>query len=123
MITLSKMYIVKETLPESANTALQIIRENFPDIGIEIMCDNNRLYMIRENAYTHKHVVDEKLSYVNADISSVKNNWIRVLFADRNSRLLELQEFCKTLPIDDIEFIMTGTVYFEMVPKGISKRA
>ena len=119
----NKMYIVKEILPESAEKALKIIRENFPDVGIEIMCDNNRLYMIRENAYTFKHVEDEKLSYVCADISSVKNNWIRVLFADRNSRLLELQEFCKTLPFDDIEFIMTGTVYFEMVPKGISKGA
>ncbi|MBE6894194.1 MAG: HAD family hydrolase [Ruminococcaceae bacterium] len=117
----NKMYIIKETLPESAKKALQIIRENFPDVGTEIMCDNNRLYMIRENAYTFKHVEDESLSYVNTDVSSIKNNWIRVLFADRNSRLLELQEFCKTLPFDDIEFIMTGTIYFEMVPKGISK--
>ena len=117
----NKIYISKVTLPESAKQALQIIRENFPDIGTEIMCDNNRLYMVRENAYTHKHVEDEKLSYVNADVSSIKNNWFRVLFADRNSRLLELQEFCSTLPYDDIEFIMTGTVYFEMVPKGISK--
>ena len=117
----NKLYIVKETLPESAKTALGIIMEKFPDVGMEIMCDNNRLYMIRENIYTWKHVEDEKLSYVNADVSSIKSNWFRVLFADRNSRLLELQEFCKTLPFDDIEFIMTGTVYFEMVPKGISK--
>ena len=117
----NKMYIIKETLPESAKTALQLIREKFPDVGTEIMCDNNRLYMIRENAYTHKHVEDEKLSYVNTDVSCIKNNWIRVLFADCNSRLLELQEFCSKLPFDDIEFIMTGTVYFEMVPKGISK--
>ncbi|MBQ6929062.1 MAG: HAD family hydrolase [Oscillospiraceae bacterium] len=117
----NKMYIIKETLPENAKIALDIIRREFPDVGIEIMCDNNRLYMIRENAYTFKHVEDERLSYVSADISGIKNNWIRVLFADRNSRLLELQEFCRTLPFDDIEFIMTGTVYFEMVPKGVSK--
>ncbi|MBE6878896.1 MAG: HAD family hydrolase [Ruminococcaceae bacterium] len=117
----NKMYIAKVTLPENAKKALQIIREKFPDVGTEIMCDNNRLYMIRENAYTFKHVEDESLSYINTDVSCIKNNWIRVLFADRNSRLLELQEFCKTLPFDDIEFIMTGTIYFEMVPKGISK--
>ena len=117
----NRMYIYKKTLPESAKEALRLIRENFPDIGIEIMCDNNRLYMIRENAYTAKHVVDEGLSYVNTDVSGIKNNWIRVLFSERNSRLVELQEFCNTLPYDDIEFIMTGTVYFEMVPKGVSK--
>lgn len=116
-----KMYIIKETLPESAKQALEIIRENFPDVGTEIMCDNNRLYMIRENAYTFKHIDDENLSYICADISNIKNNWIKVLFADCNSRLLELQEFCKTLPFDDLEFVMSNTIYFEMLPKGVTK--
>lgn len=117
----NKMYIAKQTMPESAKQALAMIRENFPDVGTEIMCDNNRLYMIRENAYTFKHIDDEKLSYVCTDISGVKNNWIKVLFADRNSRLLELQEFCKTLPFDDLEFVMSNTIYFEMLPKGVTK--
>ena len=44
-----------------------------------------------------------------------------ILFADRNSRLLELQEFCKTLPFDDLEFVMSNTIYFEMLPKGTTK--
>lgn len=117
----SKLFLMKKTLPESAKKALELIREKFPDVGTEVMCDNNRLYMIRENAYTHKHIDDEKLSYVCADISSIKNNWIKVLFADRNSRLLELQEFCKTLPFDDIEFVMSNTIYFEMLPKNVTK--
>ena len=117
----SKLFLMKKTLPESAKKALELIRGKFPDVGTEVMCDNNRLYMIRENAYTHKHIDDEKLSYVCADISSIKNNWIKVLFADRNSRLLELQEFCKTLPFDDIEFVMSNTIYFEMLPKNVTK--
>lgn len=117
----NKMYIIKETLPESAKQALEMIREKFPDVGTEVMCDNNRLYMIRENAYTFKHVEDEKLSYICSDLSGIKNNWIKVLFADRNSRLLELQEFCRTLPFDDLEFVMSNTIYFEMLPKGITK--
>ena len=116
----NKIYLLKETLPESAKKALALIRENFPDVGTEIMCDNNRIYMVRENAYTFKHVDDEKLSYVCSDISSVKNSWIKVLFADRNSRLLELQEFCRKLPFDDLEFVMSNTIYFEMLPKGIT---
>lgn len=115
------IFLLKETLPPSAKNALEMIREKFPDVGTEIMCDNNRLYMIRENAYTFKHVDDENLSYVCSDISGVKNNWIKVLFADRNSRLLELQEFCKSLPFDDLEFVMSNTIYFEMLPKGTTK--
>ncbi|MBQ5327310.1 MAG: HAD family hydrolase [Oscillospiraceae bacterium] len=117
----NRIFLLKETLPENAKRALDIIREKFPDVGCEIMCDNNRLYMIRENAYTFKHVDDEKLSYVCSDLENVKNNWIKVLFADRNSRLLELQEFCRTLPFDDIEFVMSNTIYFEMLPKGTTK--
>ena len=117
----SRMFLLKETLPESAKQALEIIRQNFPDVGTEIMCDNNRIYMVRENAYTFKHVEDEKLSYVCSDVSAVKTGWIKVLFADRNSRLLELQEFCKTLPFDDLEFVMSNTIYFEMLPKGTTK--
>ncbi len=112
---------MKKTLPESSKKALELIRKKFPDVGTEVMCDNNRLYMIRENAYTFKHVDDEKLSYISCDIASIKNNWIKVLFADKNSRLLELQEFCKSLPFDDIEFVMSNTIYFEMLPKNITK--
>ena len=117
----NKIFLLKNTLPESAKQALEIIRKEFPDVGCEVMCDNNRLYMIRENAYTFKHVDDEKLSYVCTDLSSIKNNWIKILFADRNSRLLELQEFCRTLPFDDLEFVMSNTIYFEMLPKGTTK--
>ena len=117
----NRIFLLKETLPESAKKALELIRQKFPDVGTEIMCDNNRLYMVRENAYTFKHVDDENLSYVCSDISSVKNSWIKVLFADRNSRLLELQEFCRTLPFDDLEFVMSNTIYFEMLPKGTTK--
>lgn len=117
----NKIFLLKNTLPESAKQALDIIRKEFPDVGCEVMCDNNRLYMIRENAYTFKHVDDEKLSYVCTDLSSIKNNWIKILFADRNSRLLELQEFCRTLPFDDLEFVMSNTIYFEMLPKGTTK--
>lgn len=117
----NKIFLLKEILSESAKEALDIIRREFPDVGCEVMCDNNRLYMIRENAYTFKHVDDEKLSYVCTDLSSIKNNWIKVLFADCNSRLLELQEFCRKLPFDDLEFVMSNTIYFEMLPKGTTK--
>ncbi|MEG1028332.1 MAG: HAD-IIB family hydrolase, partial [Oscillospiraceae bacterium] len=64
----------KKTLPQlEAKKALAIIRKNFPEIGTEVMCDNNRLYMLQENAYTQKHTDDELLSFVNCDVSSIKN--------------------------------------------------
>lgn len=111
----------KLLLLEEAKKALSIIREKFPDVGVEVMCDNNRMYMLQENAYTFKHVDDEGLSFINCDVDSIKNNWIKVLFADRNERLLQLQQFCRGLQFENIEFMMTNSIYFEMMPKGVTK--
>lgn len=108
-------------LPDSAKTAFELIRKQFPRIGCEIMCDNFRIYLIKENNYTYWHLKDEQLSYVNCDYHNIKNNWIKVLFADENSKLLKLKEFCEQLPFDDIEFVMTNDIYFEMMPKNITK--
>lgn len=118
----NKSLLSKKILPqEEAKKTLAIIRKSFPDIGIEIMCDNNRMYMIQENAYTYKHVEDELLSFVNCDVESVKNNWIKVLFADRNERLLQLRQFCSELQTESLEFVMTNSIYFEMMPTGVTK--
>ncbi|MEG1863350.1 MAG: HAD family hydrolase [Oscillospiraceae bacterium] len=111
----------QKLLPKSAYAALKDIRKNFPNIGCEIMCDNFRIYLVKENDYTYWHLRDERLSYINTDVDSIKNNWIKVLFANDNSSLTTLKEYCDSLPYDDIEFVMTNDIYFEMMPKNITK--
>ncbi|MBQ3008825.1 MAG: Cof-type HAD-IIB family hydrolase [Oscillospiraceae bacterium] len=114
--------LYQTVLPESAKKALDILLENFPDVGCEIMCDNFRIYLIKENEYTYWHLVDEKLSYISTDLSQITNKWIKVLFADKNERLLEMKEFCENnINFDDIEFVMTNSIYFEMMPKNVTK--
>ena len=112
----------RDTLPEAAKDILKIIMEKFPDVGCEIMCDNFRTYLVRENDYTFWHLTDEKLSYVDTSVDQITNNWIKVLFADDNAKLLEMKKFCEeNIDSDEIEFVMTNTIYFEMTPKGITK--
>ncbi len=112
----------ENTLPESAKTVLRILREKFPDVGCEIMADNFRIYLIKENEYTYWHLVDEKLSYIATDVDQISNKWIKVLFSDNNSRLLEMKSFCEeNILFDDIEFVMTNSIYFEMMPKNVTK--
>lgn len=114
--------LYKATLPESAADVLNILTERFPDVGCEVMCDNFRVYLIKENDYTHWHLTDEKLSYVATNLNQISNKWIKVLFSDKNSRLLEMKEFCeKNIHSGDIEFVMTNSIYFEMMPKNITK--
>ena len=112
----------RAVLPDSAKQILEIIMEAFPDVGCEIMCDNFRTYLITENDYTFWHLTDEKLSYIDTQIEQITNNWIKVLFAANNAKLLEMKEFCENnIHNDEIEFVMTNTIYFEMMPKGITK--
>jgi len=111
----------RRILPDTSKNVLKTILTEFPDVGCEIMCDNFRLYLIVENEYTYWHITDEKLSFVDAEIDSVSNNWIKVLFADSNSKLLKIKQFCESLECDDIEFVMTNDTYFEMMPKGVTK--
>lgn len=111
----------RHLLPDSAKDVLNIILDKFPDVGCEIMCDNFRTYIVSGNDYTYWHVTDEKLSHIITGVSNIKNKWIKVLFADDNSTLLKMQEFCRGLNCPEIEFVMTNSIYFEMMPKGISK--
>lgn len=117
----SKVILSKTVLPKSTSKILNIIMNNFKDVGIEIMCDNYRLYIIQENEYTHQHVSDENLSYINADLENITNNWIKVLFADKNENLLMLKQFCEDMNDDSVEFVMTNDIYFEIMPKDVSK--
>ncbi len=111
----------KKIMPDTAPKILANILASFPDVGCEIMCDNLRTYWIKQNEYTFNHLRDERMSYIISDMKSVTNKWVKVLFASSNGRLMEMKEFCESLETDDFEFVMTNDVYFEMMPKGVSK--
>jgi len=114
--------LYRAVLPEKARDILKILLDEFPEVGCEIMCDNFRTYLITENDYTYWHLFDEKLSYIDTEADSISNNWIKVLFSDENSRMLEMKDFCeKNIDCDEIEFVMTNSIYFEMMPKNITK--
>lgn len=111
----------RSTLPDSAKDVLKKILDKFPDVGCEVMCDNFRIYLVHENEYTYWHLTDEKLSYVDCELDDITNKWIKVLFADKNEKLLEMKAFCDSLNLDNFEFVMTNDIYFEIMPKNITK--
>mgnify|MGYP004460618235 FL=1 len=113
--------LYRKVLPESVKDVLRDILEKFPDVGCEVMCDNFRAYLIRENEYTTEHFIEEKIGYIDTEIENITNNWIKVLFAGNHDLLLEMQKYCEGLNCDDLDFILTNTMYFEIMPKGISK--
>lgn len=111
----------RNLLNSSSKDVLNDILLKFPDVGCEIMCDNFRTYIVNENDYTYWHVTDEKLSYVVTSVDNIANKWIKVLFADDNNQLLQLKRYCESLECEDFDFVMTNDIYFEMMPKNITK--
>ena len=114
--------LYRAVLPEAAKDILRQIMAEFPDVGCEIMCDNFRTYLITENDYTYWHLTDEKLSYIDTEADRISNNWIKVLWADENETLLKMKKYVEeNIHCDEVEFVMTNTIYFEMMPKNITK--
>jgi Cof subfamily protein (haloacid dehalogenase superfamily) len=117
----SNRILQKHIMPESSAEVLSDILSSFPDIGCEVMCDNLRTYWIRENSFTYAHLHGERMSYVNTDLRSVANKWIKVLFSAESRRLAQVKEYCESLNRTDMDFVMTSENYLEILPKGISK--
>ncbi len=114
--------LYRALLPESAHQMLLKIRKEFPDVGCEIMCDNFRVYVVKANAYTQIHLSGENMSFVDTSSENISDRWIKILFADSNFRLLQLKDYCVSeFGSDSYEFVMTNSIYFEILPKNITK--
>lgn len=118
----SSTVVYRKTLPEQAQSAVDFILKIYPDIGCEVMCDNFRTYIVNANPYTQQHIIEENLSFVLTDARSVTNNWIKVVLAGENRKLLEIKAFCEEkFKGQGINFVMTNSMYLEIMPRGTTK--
>ena len=114
--------ISSKTLPKvAARHALEDVCCRFPKIGVEIMADNGRIYVIRSNEYTHHHTLYERLRYVVSDFADVPGEWNKVLFADEPKVISELAEYMKFREYPGIYFVPTNTCYYEIMPENVTK--
>lgn len=109
-------------LPVGFREQLREIMRRFPDIGVEIFADG-RIFIIRENDWTRRHQVNEKLPLHPADIDSLSVGWNKVLFAAENRRLTEVDAFCGSLAADEWFSVFSNTMYYEALPAGVNKMA
>lgn len=117
-----KKRLKNETLPKDvALRAILVVMEKFPSIGVEIMGDNGRIYVVRSSHYTHYHTYYEKLTYTLSSVDDIQAGWNKVLFACSNETLLQVEEFLSHGDYLGVYFIATNTVYYEIMPSGVSK--
>lgn len=118
----TNMRIKSALLPKKpAMQALMDIQDAFPGIGIEVMAENGRIYVIQSSPYTHHHTLHEKLNYTVSALQDVYIGWNKVLFACDNETLLRIQRFVSRKQYPGIYFVATNSIYFEIMPEGVTK--
>lgn len=108
------------TLPPEAGECLRLIKERFPKLGMEVFA-GNRLYLITSHPQTDKHVLNESLDYIDADLDSVPGRWYKALFAGSAEEINEVEAFCRTLSYEKIRFVKSSPIYYEMLPADCDK--
>ena len=82
----------KHFLPrEGATQVIETVMSQFADIGVEIMVEDGRLYIVQANRYTQAHVQEEKMHSVLCPLDQVPDNWAKVVFAADPVTLASLQ--------------------------------
>lgn len=107
-------------LPLSAEILLRKIIEQFPDVGAELYIDE-QIYIVNPNGWTQRHIVNEGFKYIETNLEGVPHGWQKILFADDNARLREVDEFINSTEHDGCDFVFSNTMYYEALPQGISK--
>lgn len=107
-------------LPKEAANYLKKIKEKFPKLGMEIFA-GHRLYLITSHPQTDKHVLNESLDYISAEIDDVPGKWYKSLFAGTSEEIDAVEEFCSTFEHPGVRFVKSSTIYYEMLPTNCDK--
>ncbi len=98
--------------------------ERFPDVCAEI-CTPQGIYDININdiEYSHWKLAGFTAEIVDsADDIPAGEEWSKVLFAMEEGRIPEFAQYCRELEdADKCEFITSGRIFHEMLPKNCSK--
>lgn len=105
----------------AAHKALHDVLTEFPDIGSMIMGGDMRLYQIASSQQLEHLINSEKMTYFMRPEDSLPEEWNKVLFAGPGDMLKEVEEYVKLQTYPGVYFVSTHPIYYEMMPKGVSK--
>ncbi len=114
--------LVQHSLDESsARQAILDVMQRFPDVGVEVMVEEGRVYVVQANQYTTAHVQNEKMSHVMCPLDRVPSHWAKVVFAANPVMLAQVQELIGKTTYPNIYFLPTNFIYFEIMPQNVGK--
>lgn len=109
-------------LPESARTLTKIILAENPEVGCECLTIEG-VYVPQMTDMERAHCGICKVEPVVCAVDDIPDNWYKVLFAREPEHIGELIERVAAVEGDypEIDFVISAPMYFEMLPKNISK--
>ncbi|MBQ8345430.1 MAG: HAD family phosphatase [Clostridia bacterium] len=119
---IAKDYLWMETLSPDVLTLVESVADQFPEMGIQINA-KERLWFCRENSIMANFRRVTNTPNLVCGIRDVNEPIGKILFGQANTA--EVDRLAEVLPkypgADRFEFIRSEEVFFEVLPKGISK--
>lgn len=97
------------------------VDKNFPTVGIEVNLFD-KIYCYKNNHATEKHRSDESLEYHTCHYKDITEPIAKILFADTPESIDKLSKvLLNSSFVSDYDFIRSDAIYFEILPKDVSK--
>lgn len=117
-----KEIIWSKAIPRESLKYVDLVQRKFPDIGIEAIT-KDKINIIKSNDKVIAHVQNENLNCDVVSFDDLQEDIYKVLFAAEKNIIEEVYEYTKTLDSQNVRFVKTSNIFFEMIPYGISKGA
>ena len=106
---------------QTALDAIRALTAQAPEVGVEVLADNGRMYLPACGAVVQRHAVREGLPYVAAQLEDIPGRWYKVLFGAPPAVLSSLEQFAAGLEWEGAYFTATSPTYLELMPQGVDK--
>lgn len=100
---------------------LEFVEKNLPFTGLEV-CTKDKLYICKTNEVVYEHKVHEKLPDLYADYHDIEEEWVKVLFMQKENEIGYVRKAMAESEFNDrFDFIQSSPKYYELLPKNASK--
>lgn len=107
-------------VPESTKDVVLNILDKFPNLGCELLAKSNiKIVQLNEMEKYHTRICRSHPDIVGID--EVTEPWYKVLFADTENNIDEVQRYAESLGYTDADFIRSDKFFYEILPHGNSK--
>lgn len=114
-------FLWNSSMPECASEYIGMLEKEFPDIGIEILCGDS-VYVTDYNETVREHLALEMLEGIRCSLEGTpKGEWLKVLIAYPPKQIGRIIDFTKRNCADNVNWVHSSPMYYEMLPEGISK--